>query len=63
MKKSLDILAKMAMLYEGERGRRISPIIAMTAINETKRKMESLHESVILVQIYLKRKDKKDKTR
>ena len=63
MKKRIDILARMAMLYEGERGRRIAPTIAITGIKETARKMESLHESVTTVQTHLKRKDKKDKKR
>ena len=51
------------MLDEGERGRRISPSIAIHGIKETKRQLEALHASVTTVETYLKRKDKKDKTR
>ena len=64
MKKRADILATMAaMLDEGEHGRRISPSIAVHGIKDIKRKLEALYESVVIVETYLNRKDKKEKTR
>ena len=62
MKNTADFLYGIKVcVYEGEHGLRISPSIA--TIKDISTQLEALHESVILVQIYLKRKDKKDKTR
>ena len=64
MKERLDILATMAAtLDEGDRGRHISPSIAVDGIKDIKRKLEAMYESVIIVETYLNRKDKKEKTR
>ena len=58
------MLATMAAtLDEGDRGRRISPSIAVDGIKGIKRKLEALYESVVIVETYLNRKDKKEKTR
>ena len=64
MKKRADILATMAAkLDEGEHGSCISPSIAVDGIKDIKRYLEALYESVIIVETYLNRKDKKEKTR
>ena len=64
MKKRADILATMAAKVDaGEHGRCISPSIAVDGIKDIKRKLEAMYESVIIVETYLNRKDKKEKTR
>ena len=61
MKAYADILATMAAkLDEGEHDRRISPSIAVITDIETQ--LEALHQSILLVETYLKRKEAKEKT-
>ena len=64
MKAHADNLAKMAVkLDHGVHDNSVSPSIAVDGIKGIKRKLEALYESVIIVETYLNRKDKKDKTR
>ena len=64
MKAYADILAAMAAkLDEGVYDNGELPSIAVDGIKGIKSKLEALYESVIIVETYMHRKDKKDKTR
>ena len=64
MKAHADNLANMAVkLDHGVHDNSASPSIAVDGIKGIKSKLEALYESVIIVETYLNRKDKKDKTR
>ena len=64
MKAYADILAAMAAkLDEGVYDDGELPSLAVDGIKRIKSRLEALYESVIIVETYLNRKDKKDKTR
>ena len=61
MKEKADILYGIKVrVYEGEHGTCTSPSIAV--IKDILTQLEALHESIRLVESYLKRKEAKDKT-